>query len=265
MGSPLTRASILVLASIAVCQLCGCSSSCGPCDEPETLADDFNDGVIDSDLWVTGGAARGYLEVPPDVGSWHYTWGETVATDGYLWLRVAGPTSGNTYGAEAWVRTRYDFNDGRDHIINFTWSAEVVITGHFDLYYIQITDGYIPVATFVHWPNTPDAGTADLLWGYQGTYYLPGTGYENGLAPVHWSIEVDATGTARLYDGPDATGTVVTEASLDSGRSWYVRFMVIDATSYGFDAGDDRLNLYDFSASGCDLEGVESRSAPAVE
>jgi hypothetical protein len=29
------------------------------------------------------------------------TWGAAVGNDGYLWLRVAGPTSGNTYGVEA--------------------------------------------------------------------------------------------------------------------------------------------------------------------
>jgi hypothetical protein len=257
------RALTLALASIAVCQLCGCSSSCGPCDEPETLADDFNDGVINFLLWVTGGAARGYEQVPPDVGNWDYAWGEAEASDGYLWLRVAGPTSANTYGAEAWVLLRYDFNDDRDHLINFMWSAEVLFTGHFDLYYIQITDGYIPVAADVHWPNTPDAGTHDLLWGYQGTNYLPGKSYVDGLAPVRWSIEIDAAGTARLYDGPDATGTLITEASLDSGRPWYLRFMLIDATSGGFSGGNDRLYLYDFSAGNCDIELGGSRSGPA--
>jgi hypothetical protein len=74
------------------------------------------------------------------------------------------------------------------------------------------------VATYVHWPNTPDAGTADVLWGYQGTYYLPGTGYENGLASSQWSIEVYASGSARLYDDPNGTGTLVDEAALDSER-----------------------------------------------
>lgn len=259
MNSPLARWLMLFLAAVLICLPNGCSNRCtpdGPSDDVGILADNFDDGVIDFDLWVVGGAARSYQEVPPDVGSWQYTWGETVANDGYLWLRVAGPTSGFTYGAEAWVRSRYDFNDGRDHIINFRWSAEVVIPGHFDLYYIQITDGYIPVAASVHWPNAPDAGTTDLLWGYQGTYYLPGKSYENGLATVHWSIEVDAASTVRLYDGPDATGTVIREASLDSGRTWYVRFMVIDATSSGFPAGDDQLKLYDFSATECDTGSI---------
>jgi hypothetical protein len=39
--------------------------------------------------------------------------------------------------------------------------------------------------------------------------------------------------------------------------------MVIDAMSYGFDAGGDQLRLYDFSASGCDIEGMHSRSGTA--
>ncbi len=217
------------------------------------LYDDFEDGVIDTGLWVVGGAKRGWSESQgTGIGNWSYSWEEIIdLSDGYLSGRVWGPTSGNTYGAEAWVRTVYNFNDGKSYLVNFTWEAEIGIGQHYDYYYIQITDGYIPELGSVHWPmNQHPTGTVDLLCHDDGSgNMLPGQSLTSGMPKTTWSIEIEPDGTARLYDGPDATGTLLHEASLDTNDEWYVRLMVIDATSSGFPAGDDRLNLYEFTAS----------------
>ena len=95
------------------------------------------------------------------------------ATKGHLRIRVWGPRSANTYGAEAWVRSVQDFHDGRPHTINFTWEARPTIMGHGDYYFIQVTDGFIPARGDFHWParrpplkpirEADLKGTADLL------------------------------------------------------------------------------------------------------
>ena len=66
--------------------------------------DNFEDGAIDSSLWIIGGGKR--CAWNPGGGSWQY-WNEEItdATDGYLQARTAGPTSGITCGGEAWTRT----------------------------------------------------------------------------------------------------------------------------------------------------------------
>lgn len=227
----------------------GIWKGCTPSEEP---SDDFEDGVIDSSLWAIGGAKRGWdLSNPSDTGSWNYSHEEiTDPIDGYLNMRVWGPTSGNTYGAEAWVRTNTDFNDGINHIINFTWEPEF-IDYHYNTYFIQVTDGYISPENTLHWALGSDyAGTVNLLReeNLQGDL-TRGWIFENEPSPgkLDYSITIDPSGVARLYDSPNATGTLIYESALDLAYPWYVRFMVSDGTSAGFPAGDARLKLYSFS------------------
>lgn len=80
-------------------------------------------------------------------------------------MRVEGPTSGNTYGAEAWVRTAYDFNGGQSWTINFTWEADIAIGSHYDYFHVQLTDGYIPESGNVRWNQSEITGTTNLLYG----------------------------------------------------------------------------------------------------
>ncbi len=226
-------------------------------------SDDFEDGVIDSSLWEWGGARRGIGGF--GAGSWQWSHEEVVATGGYLRIRVWGPTSGNTFGGEAWVRTKYDYNDGTDYLINFTWEA-VVSASHIDSYAIQITDG-----------DTAQ-GSGDLTWWlsesacHKNLYCInkgwvsPGSpcfGEEpHNIPSTSWSIAINAVDqTATLYLGPDGTGDVHSQKTLDSNCSWHVRFFHMDATSAGFPAGDNLLNLYDFSSGPasqppmCDADG----------
>jgi len=171
-----------------------------PSDYP--VKDDFEDGVIDSDLWITGGEKRGWSESdPPGQGDWTYFVDEIIATDGYLQMKVEGPTSGLTYGAEAWVQTTYNFNDGSDHLLNFVWEADVVIGDHYDYYFIQITDGYIPYNGSVHWPTNqfPD-GTANLLWRETtGGDPAPGASLTSGLSKTNWSLQILSDGMNGMF------------------------------------------------------------------
>jgi len=131
---------------------------------PANFADDFEDGVINGSLWDVGGEKRSWQVHPPGDGNWNYSHEEIMAADGYLKTRVWGPMSANTYGANAWVRTVYNFNDGQPYAINFTWEADVV-DYHFNKYLIQITNGYIPSEASFHWTDDPVPGTTNLLWG----------------------------------------------------------------------------------------------------
>jgi len=213
--------------------------------------DGFEDEMIDSDLWVTGGAKRGWSEgKPTGIGDWTYSVREIESADGYLRLRVKGPESGLTYGAEAWARSVYDFNDGNDHLINFSWEADVRTRGHYDHYYIQVTDGYIPRNGSVHWPeNQSHEGTVNLLCKGKAGGAQGGLELKYGLSKTTWSLMIRSNGMASLYDRSDASGDLVHSVKLNLSKSWHIRFMVIDATSAGFPAGDDRLNLHDFAAS----------------
>jgi hypothetical protein len=104
-----------------------------------SVCDDFEDGVVDSSLWVWGGNRSGYGGV--GVGIWQ--WSHTEA-GGSLQLRVWGPASGITYGGEAWVRSKSNFNDGLNHMINFTWGASVNAS-HVDAYAIEICNAEVDV------------------------------------------------------------------------------------------------------------------------
>lgn len=92
------------------------------------------------------------------------------------------------------------------------------------------------------WSSYNDTGD-EAAEEVRGEFF--GAGHEKGT----WSIAIDPAGVARLYDGPGGTGVLLREEVLDTGRAWFVRLMVSDATSAGFSAGDARLNLYSFSSS----------------
>ena len=84
-------------------------------------SDDFEDGVIDSGLWAWGGEQR------DGATNWSISHTEIVATDGYLHMNVQGSAVGTTAGADAWLRTAYNYKDGNPHLINFTlWPTRVV-------------------------------------------------------------------------------------------------------------------------------------------
>lgn len=233
------------------------------------FSDEFEDNSIDPNHWVYGGERRGYAGAP--AGSWTWSHDETVYDgtvnnvgdpDGFLQMSVIGPYTGNTYGAEVWLRTSHDYNDGGWHTANFRWKA-VVGDDHVNQYFIQITDGYIPLTEPFHWqyrePRAPElAGTIDLLWTYNPTseeWHRGGclcktdpNPHVPQSCPDTWSIIIDPSGTARLYDEPDGAGSLLREEALDHSYPWYVRLMVNDGTSAGFGAGEARLNLYSFSA-----------------
>ena len=227
-----------------------------------SFSDNFEDSSINPNHWIIGGERRGYAGAP--AGSWTYTHTETVGSgggsDGYLQMSVVGPYTGNTYGAEAWIRTTYDYNDGGWHTANFNWKAEIGDT-HANQYFIQITDGYIPPTAPFHWqynePRPPElAPTVDLLWTYEPEHQawhrggllgeLQNTHVPQG-SPDTGSIRIDPSGTARLYNGPNATGSLLREEALAPNSPWHIRFMVNDGTSAGFGAGAAHLNLYSVS------------------
>lgn len=214
------------------------------------VCDDFEDGALNSAVWTWGGKTdRGV-----GAGSWQFSQEEFVGTDGYAKLRVWGPTSGNTHGAEAWIRTQYDYNDGSNHIINFRWGAEVNAT-HVDEYAIQITDGSIPGGQDVFW-----FGGATSIDGatWKNLYYMY---LQPDMAPADWSMHIDGSqNTATLFGGPNLSGPVLGFKSLPDNQAWYVRFILSDATSAGFPAGDNLLTLYEF----CSAVTTEAMPIPTV-
>jgi hypothetical protein len=214
--------------------------------------DDFENGVIAASQWVWDGLNR--ATSGGQGGNWQWS---HVESNGYLEMRVWGPTSANTFGGEAWIRTLYDYNDDQHHVINFMWEAEVQ-ESHYNHYHIQVTDGYISPDGNPHWPfgEAPIPGTTDLLWRSDPTEY-PGAHFPSGFPQSTWSITIDPAGVARLYDGPNASGSLVREEQLDPAFPWHLRFMVIDATSAGFPAGDISFNLYDLVSSlDCNTNGI---------
>jgi len=205
------------------------------------FSDDFEDGVIEPNLWVVGGGKGGVGGPGSGSGQWYNE--EIIAPDGYLQARATTPVSGNTYGSQAWTRTLYSFNDGKDWIINFKWEADNQASQpwHADYYLIEITDGRTDWQSglYVH----PDSGI------------LPGTvqlylGNDTEVSPQTWSIYINhAKQTATLYKGPNRTGIMCSTKTLDESLPWYLRFITTVGTSSGFPAKDCRINLYDFSVT----------------
>lgn len=216
--------------------------------DSQQACDDFEDGVIDAALWEWGGLNR--TTSGGQGGPWEWSHEEVIdPDDGYLSMHVSGPGSGLTFGAEAWVRTLYDYNDGANHVIDFTWEADVA-DFHYNRYFIQVTDGYISPDGNIHWSQEPSIpGTTNLLWRLDGQgNEFPGAIYPTSEFNADWSMSIDSSGVVQLYDD---SGSLLRERSLDDSYPWYVRLMVVDATSSGFPAGDIRLNLYEFCAPSC--------------
>lgn len=226
--------------------------------EAQTLSDDFEDGVINYGLWDVGGGARGW-QTTDRVGTGPWSWSVTeVGTgDGYLGARVWGPSTANTYGAEAWIQTHYNFNDGKFHLIDFTWAATVG-ESHYNHYLVQVTDGYVPARADLHWPERRPpsspieasdlAATSDLLRSkYTDGSTRLGDFYPSGLPKSDWSVIIDPSGHAAMYDAPGARGSLLSTTDLSAANPWHLRFMVSDGTSAGFGSGAAQLNLYDFS------------------
>jgi len=207
------------------------------------LYDDFEDGSINSSIWEYGGQRRGYNGSP--AGSWLWSHNEIVdPSGGYLRAHVSGPYTGNTYGAEAWIRTKHNFNNGQDYSINFSWQPDFAET-HCNQYYLQISDGYIPGNVPFHWQEDGEPGTTDLLYFESG-----GHGWDfDDISPgiLNWSIEILASGTARLYDAPNLGGALIHEESLNPASNWHFRLMVNDGTSAGFGSGDSWFDIHEFS------------------
>ncbi|MGA2032176.1 MAG: PEP-CTERM sorting domain-containing protein [Thermoguttaceae bacterium] len=232
----------------------------------ETLgfSDDFESGPVNTSLWSVGGRPTSWDANDP--GSWAWTFSQPVYdagdTDGYLQARAWGPYTGYSYGAVIWVRSKYNLNDGNTYIENFTWKAHVT-ESHVNRYFFQITDGDnlptyqqsnwgdgSPISDPSHsWLESPPVGTVDLLTDFQsGSNLLPGIQYTSDSPKLGWSIEIAPSGVATLYDGLNATGDILGQSQLDPTKAWYTRFMLYDATSAGFGAGDSSLNLYSVSA-----------------
>lgn len=198
------------------------------------LTDDFEDGNLDSGRWLTG---SGRMPHPGyGLGKWSHFAGRLSEDEGHVRLRVHGPRSGITHGAEAWIMGRYDLNDGKRHIIAFTWQADVH-DHHHNQYFIQVTDGRIPEGGIA---RDQTENTANFLMSEDGKDR--GTVYRSDTPKQTWILSVDPTGSAQLAE---ADGTAIRKVSLDSRSNWFLRFIVFDATSSGFPAGDSRLNLYD--------------------
>lgn len=237
---------------VAVGFIAGVSTARGQ----STWSDDFEDGVIDASLWMSGGQSRTNTGIG---GSWDWSVDEVVDVDGHVNMHVCGPGESNTTGAEAWIRTLYNYNDGSSHVVNFTWEV-VVQESHENKCFIQVTDGYISSGGY-HWPEgeAPIPGTTDLLWRVPDEQEYHGAVFPDGLAKTAWSITIHPSGVARLYDGPNASGSLVREESLGADE-WYIRLLIKDGTSYGFGEGGMNLNLYDF----CSEPTATMESIPAV-
>ncbi len=212
--------------------------------------DDFEDGTIDNALWDVGGNPdRGI-----GGGQWQF---EHVEVNGYLGTHVFGPTSGNSHGAEAWVKTDFDYHNGQAHMINFEWGAQVNAS-HVDQYAIQITDGTIPDGTDVFWFGSSGGETDGTGW--TNLYFRNG---QPNQGPTQWSILIDpSTNSATLFDGPNLSGQVVSQKALPTAQAWFVRFILADATSSGFPAGDNWLYLYDYCSLSIMLMDTDADGVP---
>lgn len=215
----------------------------------EAVRDDFEDGVIDTSLWIVGGSKGGWNGAGAGNGRWFND--EISSKDGYLQARATTPATGNTYGSQAWTTTVHNFNDGRSWLINFKWEADIQTIGkrHADMHGIEITDGRINWDSGFYIHHYEKTGTKQLYWS-------------NGekLYPSKWSIYIDSTNrTATLYEGPDGTGTIHSTKVLDKSLPWYLRFITAVGTSSGFPAKDCSIKLYSFSASRKVVENIGQR------
>ena len=155
------------------------------------VSDEAEDGMIGSGEWVVGGRRISYT--PSDQGDWSWSCSEI---DGHPQMHLAGPESGNSYGAVAWMRGTYDFNDGQYYTQNFTWNVEVPERALSLL--VQITDGdNIPTFEESHWINDwlfqDHPGTYNLLPSWDGVSFSPGR---------NRSLRNESLGNVVHYDRP---------------------------------------------------------------
>jgi hypothetical protein len=212
------------------------------------VADNFEDGVIDPSMWVT----HGYKGGPAGVGSgsWQYTIDEHVAADGYLQARIWGPPSGNTYGAEAWARTIKNFNDGNRWLINFKWSTSIDIlntAGPGFTIGIVTTDSLPDANDIVWWQSHNDRPDVRQLY-YNTSRGNVGYPPDPPFSAQTWSVVIDPSGSATLYEGADGLGTALPTVQLDQSKPWHWGAFVDCLTAAGYDGGDANFRLYDFKA-----------------
>lgn len=216
------------------------------------ISDHFNDGVIDSALWVTNAYHCGI-----SAGSWQSSFTEGAGPGSYLEARVWGPTSGGTYGLETDVIGTNDFNTGDSWLVNFTWS-----TGrngsdlHGDAFSISISDTLSPIQTDdgPYWISGYVARSEfTQLWHYTNQGVIapapnPPDTPSPSFSPQGWSIFFDPAGFASIYQAPNAGGAAYRTVALDTLDSWYLSFIMADFTSSGFGSGDTNFRLHDYSA-----------------
>jgi len=221
--------------------------------------DDFDDGSINTTLWTYGGAKSAWTN---GITGGDWSWSH-VESGGDLEMRVWGPTSGGTYGAAAWLQTKYNFNDGKSYLINFSWQPQP-IDSHCNGYFMQLTDGWVSDGYYGYpWPTYDNAdppnpegylaGTTNLLWNDEGDFSGRGWWFETDVSPgiLDWSVRIASSGTAALFDAPDGGGQLLKEQSLNKDVPWYFRFVLTDATSAGFPAGDARMVVDNVQVSEC--------------
>ncbi|MBI2440742.1 MAG: VCBS repeat-containing protein [Lentisphaerae bacterium] len=195
--------------------------------------------------WVTHGYKWGWDGIGN--GSWQYTFTDTGnAIEGRVW----GPTSGNTYGSEAWWRTSQNFNDGNFWQVTFTLDATIGYTPHYDPFGILISD--TNYTDTIHSPliySNPPSGSV-YIWrnntdtGEAGTD-TPQPPFSNQT----WTVLIDPAGKAKLYQSDGVNGSPYRTVTLDLSKPWHLKFELGDATSSGFTAGDNTLRVRNFSTT----------------
>jgi hypothetical protein len=241
------RSALRMLLAFCLCATCVCPVF-------GSVSDDFEDGIIDSSKWVTHGYHGGYDPSSPQgwsvgAGQWQSAVTEVQAADGYLQARVWGPASGATYGAEAWVRTVQNFNDGNRWLINFTWSTRITDANGVAFALLMSDGNYSENCNWAYWiAADPQPGSA-FLWRQQPSGPpWPGDPPTAPFSLASWSVVVDPSGSATLYQAANAQGAAFRQVSLDPSSPWYMRFVVNSMTSSGYSARDDDFKLYSFSA-----------------
>ena len=208
-----------------------------PIEEPSQneWSDNFEDGVIDISKWIVGGDGIGVEFPSPGPYSWTHT--EKIAEDGFLDMRIQGPHTANTYGADAWVRSTHNFNDKKDYAINLSWEAKVNAS-HVDYYAIQLTNGEVLADGGFWWFMSDTNGTKNL--------YTKANQTNSGKSI--WSISIDSLNKkASLFSGANLEGTLLNEKQLNENEPWHLRFIHSDANSAGFPGSDNHMFIYDVS------------------
>ena len=210
---------------------------------PTEWSDDFEDGQINTALWAFGG---GYCD-SADLHYSSWTVEEIAAADGYLHTGIQRQPTGVPGGAYVWLRTKYNFNDGKDHVINFTWGN--VCPDSVSYPYnsaVQVTDGEINQPPGSRdWFMTDTSGTKNI---YTTIYYV-GPEYRSGTKGT-MSVLISAWNkTAYRYRWENLTGGLASTTQLDPTKPWYLRFIYSVYKSGGtFSEFDASVNFYLFTS-----------------